>query len=466
MTMLPMIFALLVTVWTGWMILRRYKPQAILLFSGLLLTAFAMIFGPDLNFVSAGSLTQGQSTGSRWIDLFAHIRQLFSSRAAGIGLTIMAIAGFAKYMDHIGASRALVGIAVKPLTVLKSPYIALSICFVLGVIINIFIPSASGLGLLLMVTMYPVLIRLGVSKLSATAVIASCTFIDLGPASGTANFASQVVGIDVMTYFISHQIPVSIAVVLAGSTAHFFLQRFYDKKDGHISDAVVKQIQEEKGEDAANAPPPKIYALLPVIPLVLLFVFSDLFNMPYRIDIVTAMIVCLALSMLAELIRLRDPKKVLASIQVFFDGMGVSFATVITLIVAGEVFANGLIMSGAITGVIEGAQALGISGGAFTAVMSGIVATAAVLMGSGNAPFFAFAGLVPDVSAAVGVSAVSMILPMQFATSIARSVSPIAAVIIAVAGVAGLSPIDVVKRTAVPMAISMVVTLIASAIFL
>ena len=44
-------------------------------------------------------------------------------RLPGLGLNIMAIAGFAVYMDRIGASKALVKLCVKPLKAIRSPYV-------------------------------------------------------------------------------------------------------------------------------------------------------------------------------------------------------------------------------------------------------------------------------------------------------------------------------------------------------
>jgi DcuC family C4-dicarboxylate transporter len=141
--------------------------------------------------------------------------------------------------------------------------------------------------------------------------------------------------------------------------------------------------------------------------------------------------------------------------------MGVQFATVITLIVAGEVFGLGLKAIGAVDGVIQAAQALGFGSGAMILVMTGIIAVSAVVMGSGNAPFFAFAALAPSVAKKLAIAPVFMLLPMQFGASIARSVSPITAVIVAVSGIANLSPVEVIKRTAVPMAGAMAANLIA-----
>ena len=58
----------------------------------------------------------------------------------------------------------------------------------------------------------------------------------------------------------------------------------------------------------------------------------------------------------------------------------------------------------------------------------------------------------------------TMITPMQMAASIARSASPIAAAVVAVAGVADVSPVDLVKRTAIPMGVALVVSFIMAVI--
>ncbi|MGL4978942.1 MAG: C4-dicarboxylate transporter DcuC, partial [Plesiomonas sp.] len=56
-------------------------------------------------------------------------------------------------------------------------------------------------------------------------------------------------------------------------------------------------------------------------------------------------------------------------------------------------------------------------------------------------------------------------LPMQLAAGIGRTISPITGVIVAVAGAAGVSPFDLVKRTAIPMLGALVVTTLYSLIF-
>ena len=146
-----------------------------------------------------------------------------------------------------------------------------------------------------------------------------------------------------------------------------------------------------------------------------------------------------------------------ASIQIFFDGMGVQFATVVTLIIAGETFAKGLQSLGAIDQLIMHAQSAGFGKTGMIFVMSVIIMGCSLVMGSGNAPFFAFAAFAPDVAKKVGAEAVNILLPMQLTASVTRAMSPITAVVVAVSGVAGVSPFEVVKRTAVPLACGLVV---------
>lgn len=450
--MIGIIIATIVTFFVARLIFKRYLPQAALLAGGVILMCFAI-------FLETGAiLNEKNSTGLIWFDIFQFIKNTLSSRAGGLGLTIMAVAGFAKYMDHIGASTALVNIIIKPLKSLKSPYVVLALGYILGQTLNIFIPSATGLGVLLMVTLYPVLIRLGVSPLSATAMIGTAACLDLGPASGNAILAAKTAEMDVSIYFAQYQLPVAIATMATIAVLHFFVQRWFDKRDGFVPDHT--NINGVKSDDRFADMPPAIYALLPVIPFAIILSFSKLMHSSIKMDVITAMLISMFISILFELVRRRDLKGVCSSLTTIFDGMGAIFAKVVTLIVAGEVFAGGLKQIGAIDTVISTAQASGFPTSIMIIIMTLIIAISAILMGSGNAPFFAFAALVPDVATKVSISPILMLLPMQLAAGIARSVSPITAAIVAVSGISNVSPIDVVKRTAIPMLGALIVSVV------
>lgn len=450
--MLGLFIAVLVTIFVVKLILKKYKPHTVLMLAGIVLMLFAIIF--NLGTI----LPPNKSTGFKLFDIFEFIKITFSKNNAGLGLIIISVAGFVKYMDYIGASNALVKLIIKPLEKINAPYLVLSISYILGQILNIFIPSASGLGLLLMATLYPILVKLGVSKLSATAVIATTACLDLGPASGNSNLVSKTAEIESAVYFVKYQIPVAIAVVIVITILHYIVQKRFDKKMNYIPTEENQNSSEVK--ELTNIP--NIYAILPIVPLIMILVFSEFIISTIKMDVITAMFIGIFVSMCFEMIRYKDMKKVFSSIQVFYNEMGVSLAKVITLIVSGQIFAEGLKVVGSIDKLINLTQSAGFSSAIIVGIMTFIISVLAVIMGSGNAPFFSFAALVPDLANKMGISSVYMLLPMQFASGIARTLSPITPVIVAVSGISDVSTMDVAKRTAIPMIGALLTTVITN----
>ena len=99
------------------------------------------------------------------------------------------------------------------------------------------------------------------------------------------------------------------------------------------------------------------------------------------------------------------------------------------MVVAGEIFAKGLTTIGTVDAVIRGAEHSGLGGIGVMIIMALVIAICAIVMGSGNAPFMSFASLIPNIAAGLHVPAVVMIMPMHFATTLARAVSPITAAV-------------------------------------
>lgn len=449
------VISLLVTIWAGYFIVKKYKAQAVLFIAG-----FALMFAA-VGLGLGSILPAKQSTGLVLFDAFEFIKNTLSSRAAGLGLNIMAVAGFARYMDHIGASKALVHATIKPLLLLKSPYIVMAATWVLGMFLGLAINSASGLAMLLMVTAFPILISLGVSRLSAVAVIATTLCLDWSPSDTGTLLTANTAGIDPVEYWVKYQVPITAWVIPVVAAAHFFTQRWMDKRDGHVVQPVALT-PHVNADGTVEKLPPKFYALLPLVPLCLILGFSKYAIATVQMNIIIAMMIGLAVGMIVEFIRLRDGKKVMNDIQVFFDGLGMQMANVITLIVAGETFAKGLQTIGTIDAIIHGAQVSGFGAAGMILVTTGIIIVCSIIMGSGNAPFFAFAAMIPGVAAKMGVAPVVMLLPMHFAASSARAMSPITAVIVVASSMGNVSPFDVVKRTAIPMTASLITLVVAN----
>ena len=332
--------ALVVTLWVGYLIYKKYKPQPVLVVGGFILMYIAVIMG-------YGKIVAPKaSTGALLFDTFQFMSMTLSSRAAKLGLNIMCVGAFAKYMDAIGASRALVRMTIKPLLKLRSPYLVLALSWVLGLVIGLCINSASGLAMLLMVTVFPILVGLGVSRLAATAAVASTLCFDWSPSDTGTILSAETAGLDPVIYWTDYQVPIVIVAFFVVSALFYFSQKYLDKKAGHVVKPVDVDAQEASDDPRDHAP--AIYALLPVVPLALILCFSPLWITWIKVNIINAMMIGLAIGMIAEYIRSRNLKEVFAGVQAFFDGMGLQMANVVTLIVAGQVFAQGLMSMGVI----------------------------------------------------------------------------------------------------------------------
>ena len=448
--MTGLILASVVTVWLVYMLVKRHRPQPVLLIAGLFLlfSAIALRMGP--------LLPGKETTGLIWFDPFEIIKNLMSSRTGGLGMMLMVIGGFGRYMEHVGASKALYALVASPLKLIRSPYVLLVLSFIVTQILVVFIPSHGGLAMLLMVTMYPILIRKGISKLSAAGMIACCQFIELGPASTNVILAAATCKIHPVIFFVSYQLPVTIPVIIAVAITHFVVQRWWDKREGYSAgDGQTVEVKEDEDTDR----PPLIYALLPVVPLALIMGFSPLFKSHITMNVITAMLISTLISMVFEYVRLRDGRAVLGSMDLFFDGMAKIFVVVVSLIICGEFFATGLTKIGAVDQVIRGTQAAGFGIHSMIIVGCLILAGFAFLMGSGVAAFYSFAALAPKIADHLGVATVTVLLPMQIMTTFGRTVSPILGAIVVISIIAGVSPFQVIKRTAIPMAVASVVTI-------
>ena len=434
--------AIVVIVCVGYLIIKKVYPTAVLMIAGLVLLCCAVLLDVE------PGLALKKGTGSEFFDIFKIIQDVFSTTLGGLGLNIMCMGGFAKYMDKL----AMAG-------------------FIVDQLLGMAIPSASGLGLLMMVTMYPVFIRAGVPRMTAVCVIAAGRFFDLGPGSASCNMACKTAGIEWADYFLNWQMGIYWALLPTMLVTMYFAQKYWDKREGLDPDfeALREKFRQEEADDTNKAP--KIYALLTVLPLFLLLTFNPIvteyFGLPtIKLGIPAAVIITIFVSMIFEYIRKREFVEVMASMKVFFEGMGKYFAVVVTLIVAGQVFGKGLTAIGAVNALIAGAESMGLGVMSLIIVMGVIIGIIAFLMGSGNAPFYSFASIAPAIAEKFGVHAADVLLPLQTMTGFGRTMSPVTGGIVAVAGMAGVSPFRVVKRNMVPLLCCCVVNFLVVYLFI
>ena len=115
--MAGIIFGCIMLILVGWAILKGKYAPFILFASGVAMLLFSVVFDTG-SFMPKKALP----TGSDYLNIIEFLRYSFSNNLSNLGLLIMTMVGFASYMTHIGANDAFVNIAIKPLSLIKSPY--------------------------------------------------------------------------------------------------------------------------------------------------------------------------------------------------------------------------------------------------------------------------------------------------------------------------------------------------------
>ena len=117
------------------------------------------------------------STGSVLLDPLKVIADQFKSTISSAGFIILILGGYSAYMSAINANSVTVNVLTKPIAKIKSVYILVPIVFLLGNLLSLVIPSASNLAVILLATLYPILIKAGMSSLTAAGIIATTATI-------------------------------------------------------------------------------------------------------------------------------------------------------------------------------------------------------------------------------------------------------------------------------------------------
>lgn len=108
--------AIVVIVCVGYLIIKKVYPTAVLMIAGLVLLCCAVLLDVE------PGLALKKGTGSEFFDIFKIIQDVFSTTLGGLGLNIMCMGGFAKYMDKLEAGRSLYDVVSAPLKYVKNPY--------------------------------------------------------------------------------------------------------------------------------------------------------------------------------------------------------------------------------------------------------------------------------------------------------------------------------------------------------
>lgn len=447
---MDLIIGLIAIVLVAYYIVKGYSATGVLMFGGLVLLFISVLMGHSI-------LPEGvKSTGSTYFDILEYVKYLLGNRGGGLGLMIMVLCGFSVYMTHLGANDVVVKLVSKPLKNIRSPYILMVFAYFLACLMSFAVSSATGLGVLLMTTLFPVMVNVGISRGAAAAICASPISIILSPTSGDVVLSAEISKIPLGEFAFGTALPVSIFAILGIAVAHFFWQRYLDKKEG---------VQVERlNADEIKTTAPNYYAILPLLPIIGVLVFDGKWGLP-NLHIVTVMVLCFIITAVVDFLRSFNAKQTFDNLVVAYRGMADAFAGVVMLLVAAGVFAQSLSTIGFITNLIDSAQSFGGSAFFMMLVLAVITILATMATGSGNAAFYAFAELIPKLATQMGVNPAFLTIPMLQASNLGRGLSPVSGVVVAVSGMGKISPFEIVKRMSVPMLVGFICVIIGTEIF-
>ncbi|OBT08499.1 anaerobic C4-dicarboxylate transporter DcuC [Vibrio sp. UCD-FRSSP16_10] len=450
--MLELLIGLVITIAVGYFIIKGYRAAGILLVAGISLLILTGLLGHTVLPAKVAS------TGNTFTDALEFVKYMLQYRGGGLGLQIMLLCGFAAYMTHIGANNVVVKQFSKPLSVIKSPYVLLVAAYIVACLMSLAVSSATGLGVLLMATLFPMMTAMGISRPAAVAVCASPAAIILSPTSGDVVVAAEKSGMALDVFAVQTVLPVSICAIIVMSAAAFFWNKYLDKKENTPMEKV------DLSDMKVTAP--TFYAVLPFLPIFGVFLFNGRTIPGLSLDIYTIVVLSIFISAVVDYIVKRfDGKRTLEDLDSCYNGMADAFKGVVMLLVAAGVFAQGLMSIGAIDHLIHLADHAGAGAVALMLLLTGLTVAAAIATGSGNAPFYAFVELAPALAGKMGINPAFLIIPMLQASNLGRTISPVSGVIVATSGMAKISPFEVVKRTSVPVLCGLA-TVIAGTVFL
>ena len=384
---------------------------------------------------------------------------------AGLIKAICASMGFAFVMKFTGCDRALVNLLTRPLG--NIGFLLIPIVVALTYFINIAIPSAAGCSAAVGATLIPVMMAAGVKPEMAGAAVFAGTFGSvLSPGSAHNVFVADMVKAHNPSYTVQDVIGVqfysaitALIVVLIVMSITAIVCKDYTKGVNYLAqkeggaNSVASNSADGSNLDAQPQKINVLYALMPLVPLVILVIGGTSLNQVSflkwtKMGVAEAMLLG---AILTIAVTLTDPQKITKE---FFKGMGSAYADIIGIIIAAGVFVAGLSACGAIDFVIEwlkNEQGYVKFGGTFVPFFMGVVT------GSGDAASMAFNTAVTVHADALGFEQDKLGMAVVISGALGRSASPIAGACIVCAGLAMVSPIQIAKRTALGMFLSVCV---------
>ena len=412
-----LIIGALIVVGVIYLLLKRHESRMVLIAAGILMCIIA-----------------GKPMAA--LDAFAK-----SMTNAGLITSVCSCMGFAWCMKYTGCDKHLVvaiGKVLKKMGFLLIPGATLA-----TFVVNIAIPSAAGCSAAVGVIFIPILMAAGVHPAMAAAAVKSGTYGSmLNPGLVHNGVIAKLAGTQI-TDVIGNHMMATVAGVIVAAVVLTVIAIVLKENKGYVPEGSVV----DDDSFSVNA----IYAIMPLVPVIILLLGSTKVVPALKMGVPQAMIIGAILALAATR---KSPVELTKS---FFDGMGDAYANIIGIIISVGVFVAGLKALGLIKALI--AWMLNSTGIVKIAATFGPFLLA-LISGSGDAATVAFNAAVTPHAAEFGISTMNMGSIAALGGTLGRTISPIAGATIICAGIAGVDPMEVCKRNALGIVCALLVGMV------
>lgn len=351
---------------------------------------------------------------------------------SGLIQAVCSVMGFAMVMRYTECDKHLINAMasvlghVRPLLI---PGVVIGTYFV-----NVALPSAAGTAAAAGAIFIPLLMGVGVHPALAAAAVKCGTYGSmLNPGLAHNPFVAKIAGVDVMDVIAFHY-HANLAS-LATATVLITL--------------IAYVTHENKGWEAKGLEIQKdfkvnlLHALMPIVPIGILLLGATGLVPAFKMGVPQAMLIG---TVIALVVTRTKPQEMVES---FFDGMGKAYGNIIGIIIAAGVFVAGLTSVGLVKAFIDAM----LNNPAIVKICAAVGPfLLGLFTGSGDAATFAFNEAITPFAAQFGMTPVQMGSMATLGGTLGRTMSPIAGATIICAGIAGINPMEITKRNAIPMA--------------
>jgi C4-dicarboxylate transporter, DcuC family len=428
---------------------------------GLIVVAVAAVFrGVDVRLVLfSAALMLGGLAG----DVAAVVREFLGTISnEKFVIPICVAMGFAHVLRHTECDRHLVRLLVGP--VRRARFLMVPGVVLIGFFVNIPVISQSSTAICLGTMVVPIMRAAGWPPVTIGAALLLGSSVGgelLNPGAPellTVSARTGVAPVQMWPEVLGLVIP-----LLAVSTLVFWVGELWAgrREPGPIPQKHLEEI--------GSGPINPFKALVPVVPLALLFVSGPPLNwltIPPELLVSSAATSdplyssrLIGLAMLAGVAAavVSSPTRGMGSMKAFFDGAGYGFTHIISLIVTASCFGKAIEQ----VGLARHLGDLIAAGSGLLYPLAGFVpAGFAFVSGSGMASTQSLYGFFDGPAVALGKDPVAIGVLVSVGSAVGRTMSPVAAVVLMCASLTGTRPVDLVKRVSAPLLAGLTVTVL------